>query len=393
MTKINNNYVNPLFSSYMQNDFVSFSKHVKSGVNINCINEENYSLISLIIKNSLEIKDNKKFFDLLISSGVNLKQIGWEKDLLTTCVIHQKDTYYAKELLKNNININSSGVSGSYEGYADEEYEEGWMFAEDGVIKVKYGPPIFEALKEGNIEYFELFLKNKASLDVLDSYGGPILHFLINGSCDDIYDNATEKKIFETLLDHDVDIYNRDETGSDIIKLLIGWQKKELFKSLFEKRKNINVNTRDKMGRTPLINSVSYGSGLLYTKTLIKHGANLDLYDVENINALIMSISCEDMKLFKLLVKSGANVSSSDKLGNNVLHFIANLNSHPHSKECCEIILNKNPNLLTEKNNAGKSALDIFKSSGIYKDGNQKFFDKFIKKANNKKSKKISQEL
>ena len=393
MKKIDVNADNPLFYSYLMGDFNSFSKHVKSGVNINCINEENYSLISLVVKNIHKHKNNKKFFDLLISKGVSLKQIGWEKDLLTTCVIHQKDMYYAKELLKNNVNINSVGITCSYEKYGDEEYEEGWSFVQDGIIKIPYGPPIFEALKAGKIDYFELFLKNNASLETFDSYGDSILHFLLLGYGSNLFDHATDMKIFNTLLDNGADIHIRNDNGFDVLNLLVDSTKKDFFEFLFKKIKNINVNSRDRFGRTPLINSGVCCSSLSFAKILIKQGANLDIYDVYNNNALMVSVDFDNIKLFKLLVNSGANVKSVNKLGDNIMHFIANTNFDSNSKKYCEIILKNNPELLTEKNHSGVSALDILKEFGNYKNDNKKFFDKFIKKAKKQKTKISSNEF
>ena len=377
MVKINRNSDNQLIDSYMRGDFNLFSQLIKDGENVNCLNHENNSLISLVVENSNKLKNNKKFFDLLISNGVSLKQIGWEKDLLSICVIHQNDLYYAKKLLKNKIDINAKGVCRKYN------------YNTDGYLSVRFGPPIFDSIRMGKQKYFNLFLENNADVGVIDNYGNTALHILINKS-NGKYFEWDEKEIFEILLTRGADPNIRSNDDMDTLNSIIFNEKNHLFPILFRKSKDININSRDCVSRTPLMNSIISDMPKL-TKRLIKKQANLDTYDFYENNALVYCIRSQKFDLFKLIIENGANIKSINRLGNNILHHIADLerfllDDDSNNNEFSEVILNKHPELLMQKNIAQKTPLDMFKKHESYETRNKDFLKKFKNKIKSKET-------
>ena len=101
------NQSKPLINAYEKGDIVKFNKLILKKENINCLNNQGESLIGMVIKNKNKLKNNKKFFDTLISNNVNLNPIENEPGLLSISIHYQDDIYYTKELLKNKINVNS----------------------------------------------------------------------------------------------------------------------------------------------------------------------------------------------------------------------------------------------------------------------------------------------
>ena len=374
--QINKNPDNELIAAYMMGNFDLFSHLIDEGENVNCLDTENNSLISVVIQNPKKLKNNKKFFNKLISNGVSLEQIGWEQGLLTMCAIHQKDTYYAKKLLKCNMNINSIGVCRIDSGVRDE------------ILCIPFGPPLLDSVISGNLEHFDFFIENNPDLNIIDSQGNPILNYLFI-RCHGVPSQKGREYIFEKLLDNKININHRDENGDDILGCLTncdyGDAYDNLVKILLKKAKNINIDTLNKFGKTPLINSISALNELTETtKILIRNKANLDIFDISGKNALMKCLKHDNFKSFEFLVKKGANLLSINKNGDTVIHYIANETNKffcdEHHKKYYNIILSKHPELMFQKNNSGLSPLDILKQKDLYKNDRKKFLDPFIKK-------------
>ena len=398
MTNVNINPNNKLLDCYTNGDFNLFSLLVDEGQNVNCLDNEKKSLISIIIKNPYNLKNNRKFFDKLIANGVSFKQIGWEEDLLTTCVKHQTDLYYAKKLLKNKININAIGISReNYDEnkcYDDDERYEDYNMHEN-FMTTPYGPPIFEALKLKKIEYFDLFLKNNADVRIIDHNGNSILHFFIK-NCAETYSMKNFNRIFKILLDCEIDHNSRDEGGADVLNLMSKHYLDDLFPVFFKKIKDVNINSFDNYGRTPLMHSISYESGLsMVTKSLVKRKANLDAFTLGGYNALMKCLSTENLPTMKFLITNGANIQSANKKGDTVLHCLAKIDDHVYDNiynKFYNIILKNNPNLLLQKNNHGLSTLHILKNKGLYNGAKKQLINVFLQKIKTakKKNKKAS---
>ena len=373
-----------LINSYYEGDIVKFRKLIAENENINCVNEYNKSLISVIVKDPFNWNNNKEFFDELISAGVSLAPIGWEAGLLSLATEHS-DTYYAKKLLENNVNVNSVGVY-----YRTSDY------APNITIDLPYGPPIFDALSLASIEYLNLYLDNNADVEVLDYFGRSAIHFIINHEHGAYEDKELLKEMFIALLDKGADVEYGNCDGSNVLNLIIFNKHNFLLNILFEKRNDLNINRKDGDGNTPLLNSLIYKNNDA-AKFLINQGANLDLYDTSGDNALIKCIINDDMDLFNLLLDNNASLTTTSNFskGGNIMHFVtSNDNSEINDYEkFYEIILKKHPELMLMKNNLGKTPIDILKSNKNYKE-RMEIFNKFNAKSikNNKLNDKTSSE-
>ena len=384
MIKINKNPNNKLLSSYLRGDFAAFSQHIEDGENINCLNHERHSLISTVIRNSYNIENNKEFFDLLISKGVSLKQIGWEGDLLTVCVLYQNDIYYGKKLLENKIDKNSLGIV----CYPEKEY--------GGCLKLQFGPPIFEAIKCMRMDYVKLLLENNVDMEMIDHQGKSILHSFVDANIHGEYKEDNKKvfaqKMLGVLLDNDADVTCRDDRGCDIVNLIALYDKGHLLEVLFKKGKNINIDSRDEGGTTALMKSLLRSDEVSKsTKLLIKNKANLNIYNLQGKNALMRCVDFSNVKSFEYLIKSGADVLLVNKNKDTILHYICERagsvcdirepweasHVYDNREKYCDAILRKHPELLTQKNSEGLTPIDVLKQSERYASGDECFLNKY----------------
>ena len=361
----------PLLKAYQKGKLTEFLKLISSGEDINCLDRYGEPLISIVLRNPNCLDNNRKFFDQLISSGVNLGHIDSSKGLLTTAVEKGVDIYYIKELLKNKLNVNSVGI------YVPNNCIEDYMH------RFNYGPPIFDALTTGNKSYIELFLKEGADINMLNFDDQSPLEYFVRynyGTCEKL------SEIFELLLDYGADSNVLNSNGETILHSIIITERYNLFDVLFKKVDDININTRNKFGITPLMLAV-YAQNEYIVKFLIEKGANLDISNFNGNTSLLYAVNVNDKKIFELLVNSGANLYSCHKNwdGGTILHMIAdlecksdknNLNSRKLNK-FYKIILEKNPELLLIKNNSGKTAPDILKENNLYVGTKKRLFEKF----------------
>ena len=389
MIKINTKPNNDLINSYLKGDFNLFSLLIDGGENINCITGKNKSLISIVIRNPKKLKNNKKFFNKLISSGVCLKQIGWEEDLLTLCVIYQKDLYYAKKLLKNNININSTVICkkselefiDSIESRKEDNCDDEEIYADP------CGPPILESLRYCKFEYFDFLLKNNADLEINDNYGNSIIHYFLYNFYH-YFPVKDRKEIFKMMIDYGVDCETRNIHGQNVLNSLAQKNLYDLAGYFFKKVKNININSCDILGNTPLINSIDFSGTLSpWVKLLVRKQANLDAFNAMGYNAIMICMITKNIETFKFLIENGADITATNKYGENVLHTLVKKDKgsiNIDNSKYYKLILKINPELLLQKNNQGLTPLDEMKDGGIYVGKMKKMIDKFILKTNKK---------
>ena len=402
--KINRQNNNPLIEAYQNADIKKFRELISNGENVNCLDEFKRSLISIVVTNCEKLKNNKDFFHALLDADVMLERIGVEKGLLTICIEEHSNTYYAKELLKNNINVNSMGKI-PYIGMIENtmDYTEIEQQENEYTNYESYGPPVFDALLQNKMKFFDLMLEYNADVNVCDTHGLNILDLLLN-VCDLKRKEMIEA--FERLLDYGVDIDVRNIDGSQIIHHIINNEKYYLLDVLFEKSKDIDINSRDNKGITALMYATA-NSNLKSMEFLIEKGANMDIYALDGENALSISINyLNDVRNFELLVKKGANLVLRDEkfLGHSILHKIAAIDCQFPQNPTDEyrkkirktintyykLVLEKHPELLDQKNNLGKTPVDILKRKKSYTHKKKKFLDGFQIK-NKSKSKNINQ--
>jgi uncharacterized protein len=80
----------------------------------------------------------------------------------------------------------------------------------------------------------------------------------------------------------------------------------------------IDINIKDRDGRTPLINSV-IDNNLVITRYLLSNGANVNIQDRNGYASLHFSCQNQNYEITKLLIESGADIESVDAYGNTPL--------------------------------------------------------------------------
>ena len=367
----------PLLEAYFNGNITKFKKLVNEGENINCHDDKGQSLISIIIRNKRRFLNNRDFFDTLISKGVYLGYNNTTKGLLSIAVESQDGVYYAKELLKNKVNVNSFGKC--------VQFCNDWPYVNSAV---PFGPPIFEAINYRKNEFIDLFIEYNFDINMCNHNNRTVLEFFLSSSF------VWQKKpieVFKRLIEHGADLDSLDVRGANILGTIIRNKQYHLLEYLFEKSTNININHQNKSGITPVMEAVINGD-IDTVKFLIEKGVNLDLYEKDGGNALIFSIHRNTMDIFQLLTESGANILSTNKKSekNNIMHKMINIecNDFPKGYDATwfypfyEIILKKHPQILRMKNNNGETPIDIFKKNNRYTQEKKRFFDKFNDKEN-----------
>ena len=335
---------NSLVLAYRSGDIKKFSKLIDKGFEVNCLNKHGNSLISEVLSNNGHIKNNKEFFDKLISSDVSLDLIGNELPLLILSITKQTDIHYTYELLKKG---------------SDPSESEFNNHDKNGIRSV-HNPPIIECFNICDIKKLKLILDFHPVIEARDFANRPMLNCLMGSK-----DQNFIKEALILLLKNESLIDYRDSFGRapihacanmgcdiDVLKILI--------------ENNADVNACSMHGITPLMLSSEKGdvSSLLF---LIKNGANLNMQDlINNETAAHCAVKYGKHEILDALLKSGADFSLCDKTGNNVCHAIANaLNIRPERKnrDYYLDLLKNNKKLLYVKNKQGQTVSDIIKQS------------------------------
>jgi ankyrin repeat protein len=158
-------------------------------------------------------------------------------------------------------------------------------------------------------------------------------------------------KITKLLISKGMDLYQKDDSGENIIDILtnkqygrsIRWgvpdtieysldfssnKLTEFFKSLIDQ--GFYINTTDKTGRTLLIHSIINGNEAL-ARFLISRKADINHIDSSKYNAVIYSITHLDFDLMELLIENGADLIYRDS--NNLTAFGNYINFSPVIRE------------------------------------------------------------
>ena len=362
---------NDLLYAYEQGDFKKFCQLIEDGSDINCILADGESLISNVVENLCEIKNNKKFFDKLMSLNVSFQHGKNECDLLSTAIRFQPDIYYMKKLLEKGIKINSLSQ------IKDDE-----IIDHEGIIV--YGPSIYEAISSFDTKKIDLLLKYKPDLEICNSDDVPLLSFLMYK---DSYNNNGKlaNKYFPILMKKGASIFETDLYGKQPIHYWAAYNGNINNFDLLIKRK-ININAKDKYGNTPLMEAAS-SNNYKSASILIKNNADLNIQNKDGKTALMMmtGYSCDmwaghrqfiDIRITKTFLKSGCDFLLCDDNLENIAHYLAHCPTTIWSNQDIEIyskLFNKHPKLISQKNKNGKTPMDILKNK------NKKIHSKFMK--------------
>ena len=333
-----------LVMAYQRGNFEKFSKLIDSGANINCVDVLGYPLISCVIDNFDKIKNNRKFFDKLLSAGVSLD--GNEKvfNMLLSSIIRQNDIYYMEKILEMGGNVNGT-----------------YFFSDDGHITY-YGPPIFEAMCKFDLSKIELLLKYNPHLELCNSDGQPVLSALFEISMNN---NDFLKKCLAILIENQAPVDDFDNCGNRTINY---WAKYsgdlEALKLLI--KCNVDINVRDSYGYTPLMRCIK-NNDIESSVVLIKNGANLNIKNFDGKTAVQLAA---DLHKFDILnfIESKYDIYRLDDSGKNIGHHILNSslwNYDGRNIDDCAKFLKDHPDLFSSKNKDDANIIKALKNNSV----------------------------
>ena len=176
---------------------------------------------------------------------------------------------------------------------------------------------LYNLIKFNKLEILRKVLKNDSFkigihlLDKKDIKGRTSLHYSI------IFNNEESLNI---LLDNEGDPYIPDNNGDNIFFYCIILKRTKILLNLFEKFKNFR--TKNLEGETLLQSSINYDNKEITNYLIEKTDINLDNKTKEyGTTALHQAVVNNNLDLINKLIKYGVDITISDNLGNNVLHF------------------------------------------------------------------------
>ena len=332
--------VSPLFDAYTTGDFKNFCKLIDNGESVNCADYFGRSLINTVVIDKMYVKDNKKYFDKLMSSNCSLEPFcDCPSPLVEAIRWAGDDFYYLNKLLKKSNRIDAC------RSWKIEDAE--WTFL---------NPPIFDALHTDRSDVIDLVLKEYTDLKVYDCNDTPIINYLLGAQLDNL---RLGSKYFSIFAKKGAPIDEFDQSGHQPIHY---WAKHYNDPNIlsFMLENNINIDVRDSKGFTPLITACAKFN-FSAVSILVKNNANINIQNKLGMTALMTSIINLDHKTVNLLLKLKFDTSLCDNSGDNICHYFS-LHCIPTKNfDLCEKIMMKNPNLLLQKNNRGKTPMDILK--------------------------------
>ena len=226
--------------------------------------------------------------EYLITQGADVDAANDEGTLLIHAV-KEENISFVKLLLKNNAYINK-------------------------VSKEGFGP-LFPALVNWNPELMQILIENGADINWQDADGRSLLVYAL------FMDNYEAAQF---LLLHGIDVDLIDNEGHTPL-MHAAFEKKLQMANLFLNN-SANVNAIDDEGNTP-IHHASSGGNVEIVKMLHQRGADLDQTTKEKLNTpLIYACKEGHFAAAEYLIRQGAKVNISDYLGNTPLFYTADGN-------------------------------------------------------------------
>lgn len=237
------------------------------------------------------IKENKpRLTERLLDEPCLINEKDSEGKTIATIALNTDNISLLKKLIEKNINFNTPDSDGKR--------------------------PIHHAAAKGKYKILELFLEHKISHEVADNKGNTPLH--------DAASNNNKKEL-DLLLAYNADIKKCNDNGEDVFLIAVDKKHTDLVEYL-SKKPDININIRDKKGRT----------GFIRTIMAKDHVGTQQLYDLN------------------------ANINLTDYDQENALHKAAALGD----KMSTQLILNRNKTLLETKNKYGETPLFVATKNG-----------------------------
>ena len=179
--------------------------------------------------------------------------------------------------------------------------------------------PLHAALENGRYKAAMWLVQNRANLNLKTPEGI---------SAYDIIHSRTCLLFLEDLVDQQIHV---DINPQELVSVAIDNNNVDLLEKTLAFRA-VNVNHKDKMGRTALHSAVEQ-KNVLCVKLLLAHGANVELKDWRDSSVLHCAAKTGDLEIFRLLLDESVEMrealNAQDHAGHNVVH-LSFLHKHYH---------------------------------------------------------------
>jgi len=204
-------------------------------------------------------------------------------------------------------------------------------------------------LDTSNYELIKTILSKEISLDIIDNNGTTILYnqiklnkinifkLLIEKSSNQIGIQMLDKKdlrgrtpfhycvifnnidAFDIIMENNGDPYISNNKGENIFFYCLKYERNNMLINLFNKFSNFNMKNKD--GESLLQSSINYSNYKIIDYLLTKTKININNQTKEGITALHQFTANNQKDYIKQLIELGADLTISDYLGNNLLHY------------------------------------------------------------------------
>lgn len=158
--------------------------------------------------------------------------------------------------------------------------------------------------------------------------------------------------------DKTLDMNVRDDSNVFLLTYAVLYNQEDIVKLILTRNAKLDILDID--GRSILYIPIKYGyfniTNILLEKNKNTIGVSIvNVKDSKGNIPLHYAIHFQDIQIFKLLLKHGANIFFSDSKGNNSLHLAV----HSKNYELCKLIINHNKMIVNTRQSNGENALHI----------------------------------
>ena len=150
---------------------------------------------------------------------------------------------------------------------------------------------------KGSTYISNLLLNAGANPNITDGEGFTCIHHAANGGC--------SKKVFETLIKHGADVNATNKNNRTALMIACNMGNVDAIDVILNAGGNPNIADDD--GGSCIQYAVDAGCSKTVLKTLINHGADVNVTNKNNTTALLLAIKKGNMDTIYVLLKAGAN--------------------------------------------------------------------------------------
>jgi ankyrin repeat protein len=187
--------------------------------------------------------------------------------------------------------------------------------------------PFLFASARQHTKVWELLLDHHADVHICDNKGRTPLHFVAHHGLLD------PSRIL--ILERNVEVNTRDDDGFTPLLRALECGNLDVFRLLLDH--NADVHVRDNKGRTPL-HFAAHHSHLEFAQELLGRNVVVNARDDKGFTPLLRALDSEHGKpdLLRLLLDNNADVHVRDNKGRNPLHFAAHYGHMEHAQILCK---------------------------------------------------------